>query len=253
MPTNYRKPLLLWLGLLLGVLWAAPALAQDSTEEAESSAGGEEDEEATTVTEASPESKTLAERIPSVTRRVFKKQGRVELFPAVGWSLNDPFYNHVVATGGLSFHVLESLSIGVTGEYYAALQAKVPVTGGRLAGDPSVNSPAYAARLEAAWSPLYGKLSILAEGVVHFDVYALAGAGVVGGSDSKPTVAGVVGLGQHYFLNDWMALRIEVRDQIFVMSRDGAAPGQDKHIQSLLSASLGMCFYLPSQFEREAL
>jgi outer membrane beta-barrel protein len=239
-----------WLIVCLCLGVAQRVRAADDTEAAEESAGEEEEE---STNESAPVGKTLAERIPSVTHRVFMKKGRVELFPAIGGSLNDPFFNNLTLSGGLTFHVLESFGIGVNGDYFLALKSKVPIAGGGGLVKPQVNRPVYAARLELTWAPLYGKISVLAEKVLHFDFYAIGGAGVVAGSKSSPTVAGIVGLGQHYFFNDWMALKIELRDQFFAMSREALTPTKDKHLQGLLSASVGVCFYLPSEIEREAL
>jgi len=219
----------------------------EETRKAEASAEGEA--ESGKVTQAAAPARTLAERIPSVTRRVFVKQGRVELFPSVGLTLNDPFFDHVVGTLGLSFHVLESLSVGVAGDYYGSLRAQVPVFGSTQ--KPGLNRPVYAGRLELTWAPLYGKLSLLAESVLHFDFFLVGGAGMIATKRGDPTVAAVVGIGQHYFVADWLALRIELRDQFFRMSRGDAMPART--MQNLLSAMFGFCLYLPSEFEREAL
>jgi outer membrane beta-barrel protein len=94
---------------------------------------------------------------------------------------------------------------------------------------------------------------LLAEGVMHFDMYLLLGGGVVGPLKSKPSAAGVIGIGQHLFLNDWFALRLEVKDTLFVFSRNAAAPDSGKSLHGLLSATLGVCFYVPPDFERDSL
>jgi outer membrane beta-barrel protein len=208
------------------------------------------------VTQSSEPQRGLADRIPSVTARAFAKQGRLEVFPTVGMSLNDPFFNHVISSVGLSFHVLESLSVGVTGDFFISMKSKVPVfSAGSAAGgtQPDFNRPAYAGRLEVAWAPLYGKLSVLAETVLHLDTYVIVGGGLLAPQKGDPAVAGVVGLGQHFFLNDWFALRIEVRDQFYQMSRSKIEPDKGKSLETLLSASVGLCFYVPPTFERESL
>jgi len=237
--------------LALLLLPAARALGADSASAAEDSAAGAEGEEQSSKTTAEP-TRTLAERIPSVTRRNFVKHGRVEIFPTVGMTLNDPFFNNVLLTGGLMFHVTEWLAIGGAGDYVLGLDAGLPVEGGAARLRPAVNRATFGGRLEVAVSPLYGKLSLFAEKVLHFDIYALVGGGVVGTRIGSPALGAVVGLGEHIFFSRWLALRIEVRDQMFKMAID-EQPGTAKSLRHLLMASLGLCFYLPSDFQDESL
>ncbi len=185
--------------------------------------------------------RTLAERIPSVTRRVFAKKGRVELTPAVGLSLDDPFYNDYIFQGGVAYHINESFAVGAQGEYWVSSSSAPDVSGGGSAGDLDFNHPLFAARLEVIWSPIYGKVNLFAEEVFHFDTFISAGVGYIG-LDTDGSVAGTIAIGQHYFLNDWLALRVDLRDQIFSMDVNPAG-GPGKHLQNLLTFNLGLAFY----------
>lgn len=226
------------ISLVLGFAFSARAAATGGFEES-------------VEIEAEAPRRTLAERIPAVTRRYFVKAGRLELFPAVGMSLNDPFYDHIVLRGGLAYHVLESISVGLSADYYLSLASPVPVA--PIQGtQPSINRPVYGARIEVSWAPLYGKLSLLAEYVLHLDTFISLGAGIVGPSDTQPVVAGSVAIGQHLFLDEWIALRIEFRDQIFAMDRLPDS-GKKSSTQNLLSTSLAVCFFLPTEVVRESL
>lgn len=194
--------------------------------------------------------KTLAERIPAVTGRMFAKKGRFELAPGVGLSLNDPFYDHIVVSAAGNFHVLETLFIGASADFYVSPSKTITVTGGGNPTAPDYNKPVYAARLEVGWAPIYGKLSLLAETVLHFDTYIAAGGGVIGQKEGGAAFGGSIAIGQHYFLNEWMALRLDIRDQIFSLARTAQL---ESKIQNLLTVSVGVCFYIPPTFQREAL
>ncbi len=234
---------------ILGAAWWLVALVPGVAAAADEEAGGEEE---VVASEEEPVGRSLAERIPAVSASVFVKRGRVELYPAIGMSLDDAFYNQTLGSLGVSYHVLESLSIGVAGDYYLAFNRRTPVVGGPHPGRPEYNRPAYGARMELAWAPIYGKLSLLAEGVLHFDTYVAVGGGIIAPSaTASTTMAGNVAVGQRYFLNSWAALRIEVRDEIFKMARNPDADPKER-LQSLLSASVALCFYVPSTFERVA-
>jgi len=193
---------------------------------------------------------TLADRIPSVTHRAFSNAGRVELVPLLGLSLSDPFYRYVMPGAAIHYAINEAFSVGASLEYYAGFATSINVAGGTAIAQPAFNRPNYAARLEVAWSPLYGKISWLAESIMHFDTYLSAGAGIVGPKTGNASLAGTVALGQHYFFNNWMALRVEVREQFYNLVRDSAV-NPASALQSLLSASVGLCFYFPQETEQE--
>lgn len=222
--------------------WSAPGLAQE--EEGR-------DEETAIIEEERQE--TLADRIPSVTRRTFRKEGRLQVAPTLGLSLNDPFYDHILVGAGLHYHVLESLAVGASGYYSVALENSIGVAGGVGEFTTEFDRAAYAGFLEVSWAPFYGKLSLLAESVLHFDTFISVGGGVVGLNQGDPAIAGTVAIGQHYFVNDWLALRIELRDQIFTMARTPDVDPNDESLQNLLTFTMGLAFYVPGEFEREQL
>ncbi|MEE8409128.1 MAG: outer membrane beta-barrel domain-containing protein [Myxococcota bacterium] len=207
------------------------------------------DEDVTVTGLSGPPPKTLAERIPSVTRPFFSKGGRIELVGGVGTMFNDPFYDHIVPSLAVAYHVFESLWVGASADYHVARGSPPSITGGGKPKSPKYNRPQYAARLEAAWAPFYGKLSLLAETVLHFDTYISVGGGLIGGTRSGAALGGTVAVGQHFFLSEAVAIRLEVRDQIVNMSRN---PGTTKQtIQNFLSVSIGVCFYVPPSLEHE--
>lgn len=233
------------LSLSLGlVLVARPLWAADDEE-------GIEEETAVSGSGA-PEQKTLAERIPSVTRRVFVKKSRLELAPAVGLSLNDPFYDNILVSGRAAYHVTEWLWVEAGGEFVGSLKSSVPVTGGGNPERPSYNRPKFSAGLDVGFAPIYGKVSLMAEQVIHFDTYLALGVGVVGPMTGATTFAASAAIGQHYFLNEWLALRLELRDQAYQMAR---APSfsKEKELQNSLSFSLGVSFFVPPTFQHELL
>jgi outer membrane beta-barrel protein len=232
--------------LSLGLLVAQPVIAAEDEE------GSAEEETAVSATASAPEQKTLAERIPSVTRRVFVKKSRVELTPAVGLSLNDPFYDNVVISGKAAYHVTEWLWVEAGGDFFGALKSAVPVTGGGNPTPPKYNRPKFGAGMDVGFAPLYGKFSLMAEHVIHFDTYVALGAGVIGPTQGSTTFAASLAVGQHCFLNEWMALRLELRDQAYQMAR-APTVSKDKVLQNTLSFSLGVSFFVPPTFQHEIL
>ncbi len=75
------------------------------------------------------------------------------------------------------------------------------------------------------WSPLYGKVRLIAGSIWRYDFYVLAGPGVVVDPVSFGA-AGNFGLGVRVFLHQAVALRFEVRDYLYrqrLLSRDYVA------------------------------
>ena len=192
--------------------------------------------------------RTLAQRIPSVTGQAFTKLHRVVFTPALGLSLTDVFYRYYQPALAFEFYALDWLSLGMQVETYLSEQLQIGnVTGAPQQVTIDYNKPSYAARFLLGFSPLYGKINWFAEKVAHFDTYLTAGVGVLSASVGGGSV-GVfsLALGQHYFLSPWLALRLELRDEVYNMARNPQT-STVKTLQNLLGVSVGLSFYLPSQ------
>ena len=229
-------------GLFLAVLALSPEAYASESDEA--SAAQAED--------ADKKYPTLAERIPSVTRRTFEKSGRLQMTPAVGIVFSDPFLTEYAPSLTFTYHMAESLAISLAGDYYVSSIKEIAIGGLGRPDDPDYNQPIWGARAGVAWSPIYGKISLLAEQVVHFDMYLAAGAGILGATRQDPSVAFDVAWGQNFFIGQGMALRFELRDQIFNMARNPDV-SDELDMQHFLSFSIGLGFFIPSTFERESL
>ncbi len=53
-----------------------------------------------------------------------------------------------------------------------------------------------------------------------------------------------IGLGQRYFITDWLVVRVELRDYIFLDSRNGQSD-----IQNLLILGFSVSGFIPPSFE----
>jgi outer membrane beta-barrel protein len=211
---------------------------------AKTSARGFEQESPEAAEEAAQlAQKTLSQRFASVSRRSYTKRLRLELSPALGLTLTSPTYRAVQPAVAINFYLFETLAVGLAGDVFVGQARRTLVLGGGPQQQPQFNRPTYDARLQVLWVPLYGKISWFAEAVAHFDTYLAVGAGMVGTQQSGTSLLGSVALGQHYFLSRTMALRLEVRDDGFMME---PLLGVQKSLQNLLSAHVGLSFYLPA-------
>jgi outer membrane beta-barrel protein len=85
--------------------------------------------------------------------------------------------------------------------------------------------------------------------VIHFDVFASVGAGVVGykstdGSGSSIGLALPLAIGQRIFLNEWFALRVEFSDLLYTQ----VDSNDERHLRGQLGFTVGASFFFPTTF-----
>ncbi len=217
---------------------------------------------------AQSKSDAFAGKIPPVSGQLFRTAGRLELTLGGAMSLNDAFFTKYFGSARLAYHLTEFWSVGVNAQGGAALATNSAVlcsasVGCSDAGAAQLRQVPGRIRaivgLEGAWTPVYGKLNVLAEGVGHFDVSILAGAdailhdGVLSREDalngvtpaSKTALGGHFGLAARFFLAPWAALRFQVADYVYgVDVPNNAALGKDW--QNQLFTELGFSFFFPT-------
>jgi outer membrane beta-barrel protein len=191
---------------------------------------------------------------PAIRHRVELRAQRFELGAGLGSSLAAGFQNAIFVNLRLAYHLNDWLAISATGGYNLTPDYKTGVTD-RLVDtlkDPAPQDRAPTAEsalgtmnkmnqiygLQAELSPITGKFSLFGKWFAHYDMYALAGLGVVNfGADSPectgapvknqgcPDVGmrfgGNVGLGVHAYLNRFLALNFEVKNLLLRTNRNG--------------------------------
>jgi outer membrane beta-barrel protein len=254
---------------------ATPAPAPAKARPAAPSASSEE--EAGDVSEVDKDSLgPLRERIRPVSGHMFLKKGRFELSPSATVTIRDAFFKKYLFGASLTYHPMETLGVSLRAGYAlnavsgAAQKCKFTddAGGGSVRGcrAPTMSeldgqAPGQLTLMGGAdvqWAPIYGKLSLLAEKFVHFDMYGILGAAVVqyrgpettlvdgqpiAGSKSYLTGGGNVGVGLRFFFNRWMTLRTEVRDLIYVEKGREPTPN---YLRNQLMFELGMSFFFPT-------
>ena len=168
---------------------------------------------------------------PVVRPQKYTSSEKIEIGAVVGYVSNDP-YNRIIVPGFVgAYHYGEHSAIEVHGGYgiYTSKQLLGQVQS-KIARAPDVVSrPTFFVTGNYVWSPVYGKLNAFGELVLHYDMYVLAGAGIVSdeietntsGTPSTKTItnqifpATDIALGQHFFFSKKTAVRVEIRPYIF--------------------------------------
>lgn len=264
----------LWL-LLAALLLAAPAWAADKGSEDEAGDVSEVDKDA-----AGP----LRERIRPVSGHLFLMDGRFEVSPTVGISFRDAFWTKILFGAAFTYHFTETMGLSVHAAYTLSLIAgSAQICTPAIPADPangvagqagSCRSPTYdeltkqdgvsqnkayglttlLASVDFQWAPIYGKISLFSEKTLSFNMYALAGPTfVLYGPTGNATLGGNVGLGFRFFVNQWIAVRAELRDILYYeagfLPPSAPAGTPAGSFRNQLMFELGLSMFFPTVFK----
>jgi len=250
--------------LLAAAALAAPQAAfADEAADRDAQAEARADEARAKEVQA-PANLDLDERIKPVSGRMFSKDGRHELSPTLGMSIGDAFFSKYLVGLRYAYHLDEKWSVGLNGMYAAASTPSGAVTRCDSSGqncelptkDDLVRTPGdmgFVGSVDVSWAPLYGKVSLLAQKVLHFDTYGVIGAGLVeskiapvGSStvESQMQPALHLGIGQRYFISKNATLRFEIRDVLYQLEVQGKTAAREKDLQNQLLFTIGLSWFL---------
>ncbi len=136
-----------------------------------------------------------------IQNKFFLKTNRFELAPMLGYVPNNSFVDNYVGGAILAYHFTETLS--AEGNFFVnPLPASLGVKNLTKTlldiayqGDQNttfqqpLDSLFYSAVFSVRFSPVYGKINLVGNGVINFDVYGTAGLGIVGISKNIATVS----------------------------------------------------------------
>lgn len=243
---------------LLASLLAAPAFAAS-------------EDEAGDVSEVDKDSSgPLKDRVRPVSGHLFLMDGRFEVSPGIGLSLRDAFWQKVGFGAAFTYHFTEAVGVSARASYNLSLisgaaQICDPEGGGCAAptfeelttsnGQPANVAYGYMSLLTSVdlqWAPLYGKLALFSEKILNFNMYVLAGPSfLMYGPTNVFTVGGNVGVGLRFFLNDWLTIRLEVRDVLYYEQGVRQGDTQLDSFRNQLMAEFGFSMFFPTIFHEE--
>lgn len=245
---------------LLAALLAAPAFAAS-------------EDEAGDVSEVDKDSSgPLKDRVRPVSGHLFLMDGRFEVSPGIGISLRDAFWQKIGFGAAFTYHFTEAVGVSARATYNLSLisgaaQICDPEGGGCASptdaelstfdGQPanvSFGRMSLLTSVDLQWAPLYGKLALFSEKILNFNMYILAGPtflmyGPPGATEF--TVGGNLGVGFRFFFNQWLTLRLEVRDVLY-FEKNGRdpAPGAGSFRNQLMT-EIGFSMFFPTIFNEE--
>lgn len=227
----------------------------------------------------------------AVENRFFLKGDRFEISPSFGYVPNNPFSARYLGGAVIGYHFSETISAQAQITYSpdrgeADLKALTSVLLDRAhnAGGAGANfqqpldKVGLAASFGLAWAPVYGKINLVGETVLNFDVYGVIGGGMVSksnyvalydefadptlgdivrlepaGQPTEVSVGPMIGIGQNYFLNQMMAFKIDARATFYVDHKpqyDPDVPVAEQRLYNHFIVSTGLAFFFPKMKPR---
>jgi outer membrane beta-barrel protein len=174
--------------------------------------------------------------------RDFVKAARHEITLQGGYYVSDLLDGTFIAGLAYTYHLTEDAGIEASFGYS---QVRSSVAS-RLEQDRGVmvlpqEDRVYLVFTDLVWSPVHGKLRVFADSIVHFDLYGVAGVGVIDNATSFGA-AGQFGLGSKIFLSKSWAVRLDVRDQLYKQQILSVR----QYVQDF-SLTLGVSLFLPTR------
>ncbi len=146
--------------------------------------------------------------------RLFVKARRHQITANGGYYASDLLSGTYIAGGSYTYHMTDETAVEFAGWYTHAnadLIRAIEDKRGVVLAD-TYDRVIFAESL-LVWSPVYGKLR-LGGSIVHFDLHADLGVGVVDSKTSRGA-AGVLGFGIRLFLGQAVAFRVDARNRTF--------------------------------------
>ena len=167
------------------------------------------------------------------------RDGRFELTPTYGISMNDPLVTHNAFGLSLGWYITEVLGISASFQWYQGLGAESDdsfhiARSFRLV--VPINEYQMGANLHFQYVPIYGKLTIFNEWIFHWDVFIMGGVGMlftrpipvvdpeVRTFDFGIRVAANIGVGARIFLTKYVAIFIQFLDYMYMEKLENISP-----------------------------
>lgn len=193
------------------------------------------------------------DQIQAVQRRPLREANRLELWPYASLGIGDPYLQRV--GGGLRalWHLREGAALGLDASGMASFETQeLSIAKRELRARVIESRERAAVRAVGSIAPLYGKVSLPGDAILHFEIFADAALGAAftqtdAGSGLRPLVG--AGLGERLLLGSNVALTARVGGEVY--AERVLVNGQTStHAMGFWSVQLGLSFYFGSGGER---
>lgn len=229
----------------------------------------------------------------AIENRFFLKEKRFETSVHLGYVPNNSFAARYVGGIILNYHLNETIAVGADVTYspdlgkgdlkqlVGILLDRAQQVGGNEGFQQPLDKVTLAATFGVTWAPVYGKINLIGETVLNFDLYGYAGLGMISKNryyatydpTFDPTQPGVtpndaailnaqgnavfpaptIGIGQNYFFNQMLALKLDVKSAFYIDKKpqyDATIPQTESQLYNNLVVSVGFGAFFPKMKPR---
>jgi len=185
-----------------------------------------------------------------VQNRTYSKYGRFEVGLLGGVIFSDPFLSIQSLGFEAGYHISEFLSVNLLAlKNFSSPSSALQTFQQTLGATVNTNNPINYFGGEVAASILYGKLSVLGQAIIYYDLHLLGGLGEMN-TDSGHYVAPSLGIGQRFYLSQRFSLRVDYRmiyyretiNQEQVITQLGQATGSRDNWSNMITAGVYFLF-----------
>jgi len=225
-----------------------------------------------------------------IQNRFFVKQNRFELTPSIGYVPNNAFVTSVYGGAVAAYHFSDSFAAegaffyspntGADGVKGLTQTLVVIAHDGNAGGDfkQPLDRLQLGAIFSARWSPVYGKINLIGEGVLNFDLYGTGGVGLLlvtkdyatynpefsSDPTASPTLVETapeteaypalnLGVGIDFFITQTIALKIDARGAFYIADepnygneiRPGVPEPLEKRLYNTFLTTAGVSIFVP--------
>lgn len=218
----------------------------------------------------------ISNEIYAVQQIYALRDGRFEINPYYGQTMNDQFVGHPAFGLAVNYYLTNVIGVGLNGNIYGNSTSEFNLQTSRAAriGQP-ITEYQWNANANFTYVPAYGKFAGFSDFIFHYDFYVVGGVGAISTRpiavvdpdnrtfDFQPKVTFNVGGGLRIFFNRWFAVMAEVRDYIFFDDLENPATfdrvsdaqnpdnwlSPDSSFTNNVQAQLGISVFLPFSWE----
>ncbi len=195
-----------------------------------------------------------------VRHKEFYTEGKVEASLIAGVMPYDSVINHYMLGGRFTWHFSDHYAWEI-GDVQVVFPSVSGFTTGLVSSQNLTNLQTnklhFMATSNFVLSPFYGKFHLFGRSIVHFDAYAVGGIGLARDDTAMYSVSGGaavetilrtgfdpvvdIGLGVKFYLNDGMALSVDMRDYVLIAPCYGSTSPKSNY-----AVYLGISFFIPT-------
>jgi outer membrane beta-barrel protein len=145
-----------------------------------------------------------------VQNRLYSKSHKFQFGLGTGTAISDPFLSlrPLAAFAGYNFNEFVGVNFNYMKVYSKASNALIKLREGLKEANTVI--PYRFMGGEVTGSLLYGKLSLLGQKIIYYDLYLTGGAGQMKVETGNP-FALTMGLGQRFYINRWFSLKADYK------------------------------------------